>query len=564
MTRLLRPLLIVISISIIYLQAFSYPFVYDTSFYLINSPFVRNFLFTDMLRDIPGFVRFYTPLVEYPDYVVNFVLRPFCYFTFHLNYLAGGFNPGGYRLVNITIHALTSLLLYAFLKRLLSRNALVVSDSQATGISLCCAMLFAVNPIETEAVTYTIQRFTSLATCLYVASIYGHLRAMASNRKTNCFIWQGVSVLALVLGMLTKEIVFTAPIMIVFLNLVILRKTVVKSLRSSLPQLCCLPIIPLLLVQLERGDQTPGVSVDDVINIVNFNQMQPFAYLVNQIRALLSYFRMVLLPFGQSFRHTYPLHTSLFDLEIVISLAVIGLFLVAAYRLARRRNDGIANLISYFIIWFFVTISVSSSIIPLPEVFAERRAYLPSVGLISGLVFHLAHIGQQHKLRILSLRTLATGCSLLIIFYATLAIIRVRVWSSKVSLWQNVLDRYPNDPIALNDLGNEYLKREEYASAITYLKRALKMGPSLTTYQNLGAAFINNNDFINARHIYEDALIYFPNDYLLLAGAGAAYFRAGEPKKALRYLDKAIEIDPFSEIAARLHRMATEKIQERD
>jgi hypothetical protein len=234
--------------------------------------------------------------------------------------LAGGFAPVGYQLVNIAIHILTTLLLYVFLKRLLSRDPLVVSSFQATGISLCCAMLFAVNPIETEAVTYTIQRFTSLAACLYIASIYGHLRAMDAKTTRICFTWQGVSVVALVLGMLTKEIVFTAPIMIVFLNLVILRKTIYKSLRSAFPQLCCLPIIPLLLVQLERGDQTPGVSADDVINIVNFNQMHPFAYLVNQIRALLSYFRLVLLPYGQSFRHTYPLHTSLFDIEILISI----------------------------------------------------------------------------------------------------------------------------------------------------------------------------------------------------------------------------------------------------
>jgi hypothetical protein len=512
-----------------------------------------------MLRDIPDFVRVHSQNMNV-DYVINFVMRPFCYFTFHLNYIIAGTATTGYRIVNIGIHALMTLSMYAFLKHLLTRGP--KEFTWAAGISFCCAALFAVNPMQTEAVTYTVQRFTTLAACLYIISLYGHLRAMDATSKNARVAWQSASLLALILGMLTKEVVFTAPIMMVLLNIVVFRKTLLQSLRNTIPQICCLPIIPLMMIMVERGDQIPGVDLDDVINLVNYSGRHPFDYLMTQTRALLSYFRLLILPHGQSFQHTYPIHTSLFDAEVMISLAIIALFLIAAFRLGRRSNDSLANLISFFILWYFVTISVTSSFIPLDEIFVERRVYLPSVGLIAGLSLHLIRIGQQSRIKIFSTKSLSIVCMILVILYMAIAVGRVKVWSSKLTLWQDVVKTNPRNSTALNDLGYEYLKYDNYEAAIPYLQRALEVYPSLQTYQNLGSAFMNSGKYREARDVYRDGLSHFSDDYLLLTGAGAASCLTGEVNNALYFLQQAIAIYPQGAIAVQYYKMTISKASE--
>lgn len=553
-----HPFLLVALSAIIYLPSISYPFVYDTKHYLFNSPFVKEFPLLDMLRDIPGFVRCHS-LVMDPDFVVNFVLRPFCYFTFHLNYLIGGMAAEGYRIVNLGIHALTTLLIYAFLKHLLTMKQEDTVSNWAAGISFCCAALFTVNPIQSEAVTYTVQRFTTLATCLYITSIYGHLRGMDAKSRNAGIAWQCVSLVALVFGMLTKELVFTAPIMMVMLSLVVLRRTLRQAFRDSLFQICCMPLIPLLMFSVERGDQTPGVDLDDMINIVNYSGRHPFEYLVTQIRALLSYFRLLIIPYGQSFQHTYPIHTSLYDFEVVISLALILLFVIAAYRLARHRNDILANLIAYFIIWYIVTFSVTSSIIPLDEIFVERRAYLPSVGLIAGIALQIVRVGKQRRTPAFSMSSLAVFAMVMIVLYTSAAFSRVKVWSSKLTLWQDVVEKYPYNSVALNDLGFQYLKRDDYAKAILYLKRSIKITPALEAYQNLGSAYINSGNYLEATRVYQEGLNYFCDDYLLLTGAGAANSLSGEIEKGLYYLRQAISIDPQGMLALQYYEIAVEQ-----
>ncbi len=557
-----HPLSIAVMVALIYLPSVSYPFVYDTNLYLLQSPFARTFPLLEMLRDIPGFVQRYTPLVTSPDYVVNFVLRPFCYLTFHLNYLVGGATPEGYRIVNIAIHLLTALLLYGFVRKLLTRSGTDLPRNSAKLIAFFCAELYAVNPLETEAVIYTVQRFTSLGGCLYLAALYAHLLAMEDTVPFRRTEWQVVSIISLILGMLTMEFVFTAPFMILLLNLIIRRDTVIPAIRNALPQLCCLPLIPLLLMLVTRGDKTPGASIDDMINIVNFKSLQPLDYLTIQIRAVSSYFRMVLLPWGQSFLHSYPRHTSLMDGEVLLSLAIITLFIVTACRLARRRDDTLAHLIAFFIFWFFVTISVTSSVIPLAEIFSERRVYLPSVGIICGMVLHLVRTGTQWKWHLpVSPRRLAMICGIIAVaLYAGCAMHRTKVWQSRLTLWQNVVDRYPRNPVALNDLGNEYLNREAYDKAIPYLRKSLAITPSLKVYQNLGAAYLNGGRYRKAIITYQQGLNRYRNDYLLLAGAGAANCLAGEPAKALVYLERAISIDPERPLAQRYLRMATERL----
>jgi tetratricopeptide (TPR) repeat protein len=232
-------------------------------------------------------------------------------------------------------------------------------------------------------------------------------------------------------------------------------------------------------------------------------------------------------------------------------------FIVAAFRLARRRNDLSAHLTAFFIIWYFVSISVSSSFITLPDIFVERRAYLPSIGLFAGITLQAQHImaGKFSSRRVIGI------CTAVILLYTTAAIFRARLWRSDITIWKDVIASYPTNSRALNNLGNEYLKQERYDEAIPYLRKSLQLTIDDITYQNLGSALINTGKFAEAHRLYMEGLLHFPNDYLLLTGMGVCSYNTEDLKGALRYLKKAIAINGGHDLAEQYYKLTIEKLQ---
>ncbi|HEY1050428.1 MAG TPA: hypothetical protein VGE39_11755, partial [Prosthecobacter sp.] len=227
-----------------------FPMVFDDHMYMKDNMFFRDSASFSYPAHFTEFVSRPAKLGIDPDLAVNFVLRPVAYASLHLNYLMDGFRPRWFRVVNIIIHAATALLIYALLRLLLKRSphAGALSKGSAFFIPLTAAALFAAHPLATESVTYIIQRFTSLSALFYLLTLWLYFLSLQGSSRAGRVVLRVVAVAVLLAGMLTKECTFTAPLVAVMLDILVLGTRWRTAARRAWPLLLCLPLIPALVL----------------------------------------------------------------------------------------------------------------------------------------------------------------------------------------------------------------------------------------------------------------------------------------------------------------------------
>lgn len=271
-----------------------------------------------------------------------------------------------------------------------------VSGTSAFVIALFSALLFVVHPLQTQAVTYVVQRYTSLATLFYLLSIfmYAKWRAASAGSETAVsktelapglnarrIIFYAAAVAAALLAMGAKEIAFTLPAILVLWEFSFYKGAVKKRLLYLLPFILAPVLIPLSLISSNsslftaEGETAPPAALD---------------YLFTQFRVLVTYLRLLVFPVGQNLDYDYPLYHSFADLNVFLSF--ISLLLMVAlgafffYRSRKKSSAAPLMLIAFGIFWFFIASSVESSVISIADVIFEHRIYLPSVGIIIAAV----------------------------------------------------------------------------------------------------------------------------------------------------------------------------------
>jgi Tfp pilus assembly protein PilF len=418
-----------------YANTFHVPFQFDDLYNIIQKPYVR---------DIGMF--FGRQPIE-PDFA--FLMRPVAYFTFAVNYWIGGAAVVGYHVVNVFIHLCNGFLVYLFVLltfrtpyvgKFETRSSKLETEGRA--IALSTALLFAVHPIQTEAVTYIVQRLASLAALFYLLSLVTYVKWRLTTHESNPslpplgvgggevglpekqrflspmkrFSLYAISLLSAVLAMKTKEISFTLPLTICFYEFLFFDGPVRKRFFRLVPFLLAMLIIPVELLRLERpageiiGDLSKAMRVETVISRWN--------YLLTEFRVIVTYIRLLFFPVNQNLDYDYPVYRSFLDPNVFLSfLFLLSLFGAAVYLLYRSRvtppsppylregnkeasvkgrtgavpplklrggGEGLwavyARLVALGIFWFFTTLAVESSVIPIADVIFEHRLYLPSVG----------------------------------------------------------------------------------------------------------------------------------------------------------------------------------------
>jgi hypothetical protein len=334
------------------------------------------------------------------------------FFTFALNYHFNKLNVTGYHVVNILIHIVNALLVYSLVMLTLKTPAMVKSrlTSQARFLALASGLIFVSHPIQTQAVTYIAQRFASLATLFYLLSLVLFVKARLhflqgkgffSPLHCTCYL---LSLFSAYLAMHTKEITFTLPVIIVLYEFCFIDSSLNawrKRIPYLLPFILTFAIIPINTLNLSF--QTGGIKpLGDVIGEIREQvQETPLIsrgdYLLTQFNVIVTYIRLLFLPMNQNLDYDYPIARALFQFPTLISfLFLLALFVLAVYLFIKGYR-----LISFAIIWFFVTLSVESSIIPIRDVIYEHRVYLPSVGFGILMAIFLHEVGESFSQRFL-------------------------------------------------------------------------------------------------------------------------------------------------------------------
>jgi tetratricopeptide (TPR) repeat protein len=481
--------LITITALLIYSNTLHSPFIFDDVWYILDNPKIRNL---GNFLDMSG-------------------TRYIAFLTFALNYKLGGYNTFGYHLINVTIHIINGFLVYwlvvlTFKTPLMGRTT---GNSQLKYfIALSSALIFISHPIHTQAVTYITQRFTSLSTLFYLLSLTLYIKARlteaAASQKVK-WLFYFASLLCAVLAMKTKEISFTLPLIIALYEFTFFNNKIprIKRFCYLFPFLLALSIIPLTYFAPELGLGERGADAAEKIRRFNILQLKTLSwhdYLITQFRVIITYLRLLVFPMNQNADYDYPTFHSIFKPQILLSfLFLLFFFAVTVYLFvrSRRTNNDCTLLISFGILWFFITLSVESSIIPIWDVIFEHRLYLPSIGMViafSSAVFY----GFYHAKRRLGFKIslpVAT-CVLLLVIAVPLSCATYKrnwVWKDAEAFWGDVVRKSPWNPRAHNNLGLAYVDQGRIYEALEEYEKALSFNPDYAeAHNNLGFVYYNH------------------------------------------------------------------------
>ena len=540
---------------LIYSNILNAPFVFDDNIYIRDNPLISNL---ENFLSLSG-TRYITLL------------------TFALNYWVNGYSTFGYHLVNILIHVFNTWLVFGLIMTIFSTPVMegyIKEDRRVKFqfLAITIATLFAVHPVQVQAVTYITQRFASLATFFYLLSILTFIRARLcwSRGDGKGWVFYILSILSAILSQKTKEISFTLPFVIAICEFIFFSSKDGLNRRGRLlyllPFVLLLPIIPVGLFGPEIGILRKGAGIEEEIRSLQVQELvslSRYEYLLTQFRVIMTYLRLLVLPVGQNLLYDYPHYRTILDIEVILSILFVATLLtwsVYLFRRSRRERDPYGLIVSFSVFWFFITISVESSIIPIKDVIFEHRLYLPSVGaftVMGAVFFYLtdsALIGDRTR-RFVRLITVIVVVSV----FSLATYLRNEVWKDDVTLWQDVARKSPALAKAQNNLGDALMKKGRYDEAIKALGLAVKADPwYVEPHYNLGICYLRKGllrkaisefkEVIRINSILKEghygARTEPKYEFQANLNLGNIYFLLGEFGKAVEYLKKAVSINP--------------------
>ncbi|MFC1485602.1 tetratricopeptide repeat protein [Candidatus Latescibacterota bacterium] len=417
-------------------------------------------------------------------------------------------------------------------------------------IAFGAGLVFVSHPLQTQAVTYIVQRFASLATFFYLMSLCFYLNA----RLTRHAVMKGMSFLgaliAAVLGMLTKEIVLTLPVAVILVEFMFIQTGPVRAAlrRRDVQGIIVMSFLAALIL--------PALYSFDIIRqlhpIISEQTNDPIltlpVYVITQFRVLVTYLRLLFLPVGQNLDHDFPASRSLFEPATFLSLVGLVLLFVLAVRLYRTHR-----VLSFGIFWFFLTLSIES-IRPLMNVMFEHRLYLPMFGfslIISTLLFQF--VGRR------SLAAAFVVLGILVSCYSFATYQRNFVWKNEYSLWTDVIKKSPMKKRPYINLGNYFYEHGDIAQAEQLFKTAITLDPDHpVAYNNLGTIYAARDDMDAALEAFQTAVRLTPGYADAHFNIGNVYYYRKQYDEAIREYRLAVARDPdlveaFHNLAAALY-----------
>jgi Flp pilus assembly protein TadD len=530
---------LIVLILIVYGNTFNAPFQWDESEFIIRNPFITDFPY---ITNPSGSKEL---LTLHGDFINRYV----GYLTFALDYKIHGSSVTGYHVVNIAIHIANALLVY-MLVLLIFRTPTMADSSlkqQSRYIALFSSLLFAAHPIQIEAVTYIFQRLASLAALFYFLSLTMYIKSRISQNKKRRILSYSIALFSSVLAMKTKENAFTLPLVIALFEFCFFKDSMKKRLIFLAPILLTLAIIPLTLLGITGSTSHPPSYMSSVVPSRS-------EYFLTQFRVIVTYLRLLLFPVNQNLFYDYPAFKSFLDPQVFLSFLLLMLLFALGVYLVKIKdwNHSISSprftdlsalrLAGFGIIWFFIALSVESSIIPLPMPICEYRMYLPSVGLIIGIITVTFLLKEHFKIK-LAFILVPFVIAIAVLSYATHA--RNELWNDNISLWEDIVQKSPRSALAHYNLGTMYSSNGLLDKAIEQYQIVLTMMPNHTgAYDKLGISYASQGQFDKAIEQFQAALRLKPDYAEAYYNLALAYSSKGQFDLAIEQFKKALRLKP--------------------
>ncbi|MDO9287628.1 MAG: tetratricopeptide repeat protein, partial [Thermodesulfovibrionales bacterium] len=313
-----------------------------------------------------------------------------------------------------------------------------------------------------------------------------------------------------------------------------------------MPIILTLLIIPLSLIGI---DKPIGDAIGELKEAAQeTGEIPRWSYLFTQFRVIVTYIRLLFLPINQNVDYDYPLYHSFFNPAVFLSfLFLLLIFAFGIYLLyAKRYTLYASRFLAFGIFWFFITLSVESSIIPIRDVIFEHRVYLPSVGFVVALTAAVGFVTARHGKRTASGKKVFAGIMIAVILALSgAAYARNAIWKDSISLWEDTVKKSPEKARPHNNLGSAYAKQGRIDEAVNEYKTALKIKPDFNdALYNLGISYFDQGRIDEAIREYKVAIMFKPGDVDIHNNLGVAYYRQGRIDEAINEYKAALKINP--------------------
>jgi len=449
--------------------------------------------------------------------------RPLLNLSFALNYAWGGLNVQGYHLTNLAIHLLAGLTLFGITRRTLlgissSTEAPAVNPTLVAGI---IALLWCVHPLQTESVTYLSQRAESLMGLWYLVALYGFIRGTESAHPAG---WYLVAIGACVLGMATKEVMASAPLIIFLYDRTFVAGSFRQAWKCRWAVHVSLASSWFVLAALVTGAAARGGTA-------GFGTTMAWpAYITTQLPAICHYLWLSFWPTPLIFGWGAYVASGLWPIAtsgaFVLALAAGCLF---ALRYSPRWG--------FLGAWFFAILAPSSSIVPIAtETVAEHRMYLPLAAVLAAAVLALYSWLGSRCLPWLALA--AVGLTVL-------TVRRNADYRSNFSLWGDTVMKQPNNPLARFNFGVALTQRGDTQAATAQYEEAVKLKADYPeALLNLGNCRMRAGRTFDAIHAFQQALKFKSPNPEACCALGMALFNSGHPAEGIHWLQEALRLRP--------------------
>jgi len=488
-------LLLAVLIGLIYSNTLKSPWFLDDYYNITQNPKVH---LTRLSQENISKALYAAPTQEK-------LYRPFSYLTFALNWYFGKDDVWGYHLVNIVIHMLAAGFLFSTLILLFQTRPLKGCDPNTVYfVALLSSAMWAIHPIQIQAVTYIVQRMASMAALFYIIAIFSFVKARISSLFLSRLLLFSICGMCYLLGIGAKNNAILLPMSLLLIEFIFFRDLAQRS--TQVRALVAILIGAVLIV-------AAGFFFflkDNVNPLLMGYELRPFTLaerLLTQPRVLLFYLSQIFYPTADRFSiaHDFNMSTSLLAPWTTLPSIFLILMLIGLAVWRTKKNP----LFSLAVLFFFGNHVIESSILPLEMVF-EHRNYLPTFFLFVPISFGIKKLIDYYQTTnkwmyyFLSV-SICAG----MVGVGSSAYIRNLDWLSKKSLWQDAMRKAPKSARPLQSFAwGYYMKTGQTDKAIELFLKALDLQCNTTecgvfSYNNLASIYFYE------LHDYENAAKYF-------------------------------------------------------